>query len=279
MNHKHSKPINLGIGATKDLNLRVSVAALVRVLFENPNDGEVMLALERRATLLENAGRRFVDVKAQPFGGAIQFRDRMVLQELIGDFRFDSEESRSEQDFRIFIHPSDWAAVQQFCLDHFKDLDDLVLETDPKRELAEEFADALKINLKPNQYSLKPVGVVVEDNPAPTANIDARGYLTIRVYRIFEARIVDPTLSRAMLANSERYSDHELHKLALEDVRNGGKGRANAILTLPMKLISDVYLAVPTEARNAPISFQSNQLDETVAAVLEDVAVPKYRKL
>ena len=35
-----------GIGATNDLNLRVSVATLVRVLFENPRDGQLMLALE-----------------------------------------------------------------------------------------------------------------------------------------------------------------------------------------------------------------------------------------
>jgi hypothetical protein len=44
----------IGIGATNELSFRVSVATLVRVLFENPDDGELMLALEHKATLLEN---------------------------------------------------------------------------------------------------------------------------------------------------------------------------------------------------------------------------------
>ena len=37
-----------GIGATDELSLRLSVATLVRVLFENPKDRELMLALERK---------------------------------------------------------------------------------------------------------------------------------------------------------------------------------------------------------------------------------------
>ena len=41
------------IGATDELSLRVSVATLVRVLFEHPKNGDLMLALERKATLLE----------------------------------------------------------------------------------------------------------------------------------------------------------------------------------------------------------------------------------
>src|SRR5688500_121371 len=38
----------VGIGATDELSLRVSVAALVRVLFEHPDDGTLMLAIERK---------------------------------------------------------------------------------------------------------------------------------------------------------------------------------------------------------------------------------------
>jgi hypothetical protein len=44
----------IGVGATQDLSLRVSAATLVRVLFENPGDGNLMLALERKATILSN---------------------------------------------------------------------------------------------------------------------------------------------------------------------------------------------------------------------------------
>src|SRR5688500_610161 len=193
---------DIGVAATKELSLRVSVATLVRLLFENPRDGNLMLALERKATLLTGGNGRSIEVIAQPFGGAIRLLDPQALRDLIGDFHFDSEESRFEQDFRIFIRPSDWEAVQGFCINHFRDFDDSVLESDPTRELAEEFADALKISLKPD-HVYKPVGTVVEQNPAPTKNIHARGHLTSRVYRIFEARIQDSSLSQAMLKNSE----------------------------------------------------------------------------
>ena len=269
---------DIGIGATNDLSLRASVATLVRVLFKNPRDGELMLALERKATLLKHESVRSVRVIAQPFGGAIRLLDPKALRDLIGDFHFDSEESHSEQDFRLFIRPSDWEAVQGFCINHFRDLDEVVLESNPTRELTEEFADALQISLKPDQYTLKPLGIVVEDHPASTENIHARGYLTARVYRIFEARILDESLSYGMLTNSEIYSNQNLHERVLEDGRNGGKGRANAVLTLPLKVISDVYLAMPPEARNSPISFKDNHLDESVGAILEGVTVPKYRR-
>jgi hypothetical protein len=269
----------IGIGATKELSLRVSVATLVRVLFENPRDGDLMLALERKATLLEAESGDAVAVIAQPFGGAIRLLDLKALRDLLGDFHFDSRESRSEQDFRIFIRPSAWKAVQGFCINHFRDLNHSVLETDPKRELVEEFADALKMSLKPDQYTLQPVGIVVEDDPTPTENIHAKGHPTVRVYRIFQARILDSSVSRAILTNSESYSNQDLHELALENVRNGGKGRANAILTLPLKLIRDVYLAVPPEARNSSVSFEGNYLDESVGAILEGVTMPKYRRL
>jgi len=276
MKPKHE---DIDVGATEDLSLRLSVATLVRVLFEHPRDGELMLALERKATMHQAENGRVVEVKCQPFGGAIRILDPMKLRGLIGDFHFDSEHSRSEQDFRIFIRPSDWSKVREFCIEHLNGDDDPVLETDPRRELAEEFADALTINLKPEQYVSKPVAIVVEEDPAPTENIHARGYLTARVYRIFEARILDASLSHAMLTNSESYSNQNLHERVLEDARNGGKGRANAVLTLPLKVISDVYLAVSPEARNAPIAFEDNHLDESVAAVVEGLTVPKYRRL
>jgi len=268
-----------GVGATKELSLRVSVATLVRAVFTNPEDGDLMLALERKATLHAGENGLVIEVKSQPFGGAIRIRDLRTLQDLIGDFHFDSERSRSEQDFRIFIRPSNWEVVREFCVQHFSRLDDPILETDPGRELAEEFADTLKVSVKPNQYADKPIATVIEGDPAPTENIHAESYLTARVYRIFEARITDPTLSRAMMANSESYSNQDLRMLALEDALNGGKGRVNAILALSMKLLSAVYLTMSPETRNAPVIFEKNQLAGNVAAVLESVSVPKYQRL
>src|SRR5215212_149149 len=136
---------DIGIGATETLSLRVSVAVLVRVLFENPQSGESMLALERRVNLQGTENSRRVHVKSHPFGGAIHIHDLKPLLGAIGSFHFDSEQSRSEQDFRLFIRPSAWEAVREFCLQEFASADGLVLESDPRRELTEEFTEAMGI--------------------------------------------------------------------------------------------------------------------------------------
>lgn len=269
----------VGVGATDELSLRVSVAALLRVLFEHPREGKLMLALERQATLLDEDGQQFVDVKSQPFGGAIQFNDLGALQERIGKFHFDSEESRAEQDLRIFIHPEDWDEVRAFSLGQLSQPDESILEADPTRELAEEFADTLKMSLKQDQYSYQVAGTVLEDYPSPTANTRARGYPTARIYGIFEVRILDPALASVLVKNSESCSDQNLQQLAWEDFQNGGAGRANAVLTLPLKEINALYMSVPPDVRNKPVLFQNHQLDETVASILEGVSVPKYRRL
>jgi len=279
MNRKESEILNSGIGATRKLSLRVSVATLAKVIFEHPRDGELMLALERKATLHEAKTGGLVEVKSQPFGGAISIKKLSMMRDSIGNFHFDSERSRSEQDFRIFICPSDRELVREFCIQHFSRVDSPVLETDPGRELAEEFSDALGINLKPEQYFQKPITTFVEDDPAPTENIHAKGVLTARVYRVFEVRIVDSSLTHILMTNSESLSHQDLCRLALVDVRDGRKGRANAILALPLKRITDHYLSMSPEKRNVPVLFENNWLDETVPLVLEDITVPKYQRL
>ena len=269
---------NPGIGATEELSLRVSVATLVRVVFKHPLTGEIMLALERKATVLQAAHEHIVEVKSQPFGGAIRILDVDAIHDLIGDFHFDSERSRTEQDFRLFIRPSSWSVLREFCIQHLSRVDDPILETNPTRELIEEFDDALKVNLQPEQYSYKPVGTVVEDNPSPTENTNASGYPTVRVYRIFEANILESTLAQLMITNSERISHNDLCELALADFQNGGKGRVNAMLTLPFEHIIWAYEAISLTERNAPILFDEHYLDETVPALLDDVPVPKYQR-
>jgi hypothetical protein len=268
-----------GIGATDELSLRVSAATLARVLFKNPRSGDWMLALERKAALHKTENGGVIEIKSQPFGGAIRIHDPSRMRDLIGGFHFDSERSRSEQDFRIFIRPSDWPAVREFCAEHLRIGGDPLLETDPDRELTEEFADALMISLRPDQYIRKPVATLVENDPAPTENIRARGILTARVYRVFAATISDSTLAHAIMKNSENILPENLGALALEDAQKGGKGRANAMLALPLKRISDHYLALPPDQRNMPILFEQNYLEETVPAILEGITVPKYQRL
>lgn len=264
-----------GIGSTPDLSLRVSAAALARVIFKHPGSGEWMLALERLAELRENT----VQVKNKPFGGAVRIFDVQAVHDLIGDFHFDSERSRDEQDFRLFIQPSGWPALRQFCIDHLSRSHDPILETVPTRELAEELTDALTIDLQPEQFSCKPAATVVENEAAPAANIRARGAQTVRVYRIFEVTITSPALVDAMMKNSAGLTHEQMADLAREDARNGGKGRANAVFVLPLQAITDTFLSIPLEQRNFPIFYEGTCFDETVAAVLEGVSVPKYWRL
>jgi hypothetical protein len=266
---------NLGIGATPDLSLRVSIATLARVIFEHPGNSGSMLALERKATL---HGMN-VEVKSQPFGGAIRILDVNAIHNLIGGFRFDSEHSLAEQDFRLFIRPSAWSVLREFCIQHLSRVDDPILETDPSRELTEEFDDALKVNLKSEQYASKAVATVVEDEAKPTENIYAKGIPTARVYRIFETRITDSALAQLMMMKSKGLSNQALRELALMDFQNGGKGWANAVLALPLKQLADVYIAKSLEERNFPIMFQENCLDETISAIFEGVTTPKYQRL
>ena len=263
------------IGETSELSLRVSVATLARVLFRHPKNDEMMLALERKATF-RGAD---VEVKSQPFGGAIHIKNISKLHDLIGDFHFDSEHSYVEQDFRLFIRPSSWSAVRDFIIEYFSLTDNPFLETGPVRELTEEFDDALRINLRPEQYSSKPVATVVENDPSPTDNIHAEGVPTVRVYRIFEVIISDPDLIDTMLANSEMLSNNDLRDLAIKDAQIGGKGRANAILAMPMKQIHAAYSATPPAERDTSILFEQHRLDKTVRAVLDNITHPQYQRL
>ena len=275
----NSNDFRIGIGGTEELSLRVSVATLVRVLFKHPMNDEWMLALERKATLRDAESGSLIQLMCQPFGGAVRIKDLGDLQNQIGNFHFDSDRSKAEQDFRIFIRPSDWPAVRDFCIEQFSHADNLIFETDPTRELVEEFNDALKVDLQAEQYVLQLIETVVEDTAAPTANIHASGRHTVRVYRIFEALILDESLLRMILSNSEEVSDQTLGELAREDARMAGKGRANAALALSLRQLTDAYLARSPEERNKPFSFANHQLEETVGAVLDNLDVPKYRRL
>jgi len=258
-------------------SLRVSVATLARVIFRHPQDSSWMLALERKATLLKPEHQPEVMVKAQPFGGAIRLRDPAPLEKRIGDFRFDSQRSQEEVDFRILVQPSDWPAIRDFCISHLQQPADPVLETNPDRELVEEFYDTLGIRLRPGQYSSQPVSILIENQPERTENIYASGYPTARIYFVFEVRIRDDALTQAMIENSTRYSDLDLGQLALHNASEGRPGRANAILSLPLERLTEQYLALPPEKRGKPVKIDGHLLDGNVAAVLPDVPVPKYQ--
>ena len=259
---------------TEDSSLRVSVATLNRVILHA--DGEdIMLALERKATVSRDGNVR---VRAQPFGGGVRILDQAHLQTIIGQVQFDSERSEREADFRILISPSKWELVKQYSLGHLADADDMQLESLPHRELVEEFAETLGVDLQPHQYTFRPTGFVVENQPVPTDNANVQRRPTVRLYRTFEVEIVDIALCRTMLSANQLYSDEELAQLALEDSQDGGRGRANSILILPLNLVLESYLALPLDIRHQKIVIDNHKIDESVLAILSEVDVPEYER-
>jgi len=252
----------------------VSVAVLARVRLDNPAGGPPLLALEHRATRMAGSEPDRVDVHAQPFGGAIRVLDQAPLRAALGAFEFDSQRSREEDDFRLLVRPEAWPAVQAFCRAHFADADP-VLDSDPARELAEEFADALGIGLTVDQYEARPVGALVATQRVPSLSRRAAGMATARIYRLFEVNILDDALARAMAANSQSHTDDDLRRQALADSR----GRAHAVLALPLGALTQAYLALPPAARAAPLAFQQHRLDANVPVVLDGVPLPDFQPL
>src|SRR6266511_357288 len=100
MAYRQSKISKPGISKTSETILRVSVATYNRVVFPHPEDGTLMLALERQAKVMNDGS---VSVRAQPFGGGVHILNPTRLQEIIGNIQFDSERSKHERDFRILI--------------------------------------------------------------------------------------------------------------------------------------------------------------------------------
>lgn len=252
--------------------LRLSVATYNQVVFPHPENGVTMLALERKATVLKNGS---VSVLAQPFGGGVRIIDSGSLENILGKIEFDSERSERDQDFRILIQPFQWEAVKEYCLRHLDNPNDPEIESAPERELVEEFAETLGVELKRIQYMVEPMGFVIENNPVRTKNWYARDFPTMRVYRIFKVEIVDGILCQNLVETSQRVSDDTLCERAL----GNGTGRANTVLALPLDRVRKAFLAIPPEKRFNTIEEDLHTLDESVLVVLKDIEASQYLRL
>jgi hypothetical protein len=258
----------IGIGATEELSLRVSVASLIRVLIDKHNNGKKLLVLERTATLYEREKKSEVVVKAKPFGGGVRLLKPQELVRLIGHFNYDSERSRTEKDFRIFVHPESWDKIKKIFVNNPNEIENGILDTSPDRELAEEFEDCLQVRITPDQYSQRLSKIILEDIPEKTESVRAYGFPTVRIYYLYKVLLKDPEIIRIITANSKQYTDDDLLKLALEDARQGGKGRANASLVLEFDELKKFYRSIPKNKYITKIRFAEHQLDGNVYAIL-----------
>lgn len=275
MELKKDKP---GIGPTRKLSLRVSVAVLVNVSFKNPENGKTMLALERTATLVSNERKLVVEIKAKPFGGGVRLLDPQGLKNLIGEFHFDSERSREQSDFRIQVNPRHWETIIDICKSHLKDKRLNILDPSPAQEIAEEFEDSLHIKITPEIYRLKSKGMIVEENETETTNVNARGMPTRRIYYLFNALLKDKEIITMMLDNNKRFSDTALQTMAIDDARQGGKGRANAVLLVSVRELKEFYRSTLEIQRSNSMTFKGHLLSGNVPAILDDITVPRYQR-
>ena len=267
---------SIGIGRTDELTLRVSAASLARVVFDHPDESTRMLALEHKAYVSRTSPSAEVVVRAQPFGGAVRIMDPDEISAVSGGFNFDSERSRSEDDFRIFIHPSRLEALCRHVARAAGQASMVDLEIGPSRELGEEFGDSLDIQLQPEAYTVRPPRIVVQNQPTPTSNLRAPGAPTVRIYWIYEVDLQDPELIRLMLDNSQKNPGRVLSQMARDRYRLGTGDRANAVLVAPLAEIHRVYLATPVEKRSEPVPFHDTVLAGNVAAVVPDLSISKF---
>jgi hypothetical protein len=267
---------NIGIGPTKELNLRVSIASLVSVLVKDPESNKTMIALERAATLLREDGKNRVIVRAKPFGGGVILKDPDLLKQLIGNFNYDSERSREEKDFRIQVNPARWEDIKELCGAHLNGRSKVILDITPDRELREEFEDSLKIKITHDDYSLRQKGMVVENRPTNTDNINAPGTSTVRVYYLFEAGIINTDIIKMLIGSSRDHSDEDLRKTAYANFHKGGKGRANAVLVVDPDKLKEYYRSVPRNNPDGLLQYGDHLLDGNVQVLFEGTGFFTY---
>ena len=258
-----------GTEPSEGFNLRVSVGILVRVIFKNPENEKIMLALERTSTSIKSEGKSRVVVRTKPFGGGARILNPNELMNLIGDFHYDSGRSQEESDFRILVNPGNWEKILVVCREHLSGKRVGVIDFSPVRELTEEFQDSLHIQLRSQDYSLTPRGMRIEDELTPTENVNAPGFPTKRIYILYDAWLKSSGLMKMIMANSSKYSDANLEEMACEDAKKGGKGRANAMLSVSLNQLLDFYRSVQHDGKESPMLFMGHQFEWNVRALLE----------
>lgn len=268
-----------GVGATVPPTLRVSVGTLARVVFDAPDGGQAMLALERTATVHASPEGATVAVVAKPFGGGARLIDPGALRAAIGGFRFDGERSRLEEDFRVLVRREAWRPIVELCRHHLPAGRGAVLDASPDRELAEEFHDALGVALAPDDYRLTPLGMRVRDAALPADSARAAGRPTARIYFVFEARVRNPAVVEALIRSSGAVSDPDLERTALQRADAGGRGRANGAIVLGLDAVREAYLALPKQRRGTPLTVVGHRLAGNVPVVLDGVEVPGFRSV
>jgi hypothetical protein len=256
--------------AIDEFNLRVSVAPLARTILLDPESGQIMLILERKATVTDHARPHDVQVRAQPLGGASEILDPAALREHIGHLHYDSEESAEKRDFRILIRASEWEDLQRFVAHCFLHPGHSPFETEPHREVAEELENTLGLEITPSFFQTRAISPLVQNEPTSGCAPSSGQKQTVRLYHIHNVEITHAPLVRAILRQSREMTDEKLAEQARRDLQSGqlDSGRANAPLALPLEAMLEEIQQSPGELSRSILQIAGREMYENVLAVL-----------
>jgi hypothetical protein len=143
----------------------------------------------------------------------------------------------------------------------------------------EEFRDALKTDIKPEQYHMKWSKIVVEDDPTRTGSPRSTGSLTTRIYSIHEMQVLDADIIADLIESSTSRSNQDLREEAERDYQKGGLGRANAVLALDYENLVEVFNKLPKAPNHGITRVWGNDLESNVLALIDEVESNKYQDL
>jgi hypothetical protein len=227
--------------------------------------GDGTQVFECKATVEIKEGKERAVVQLQPIGGASLLKDPQKLLQNLGRFNFDSEESKRDQDFRIFV--ADWNKVAKFCHKHFLEPGNAVLECDPRREIEEELEETLGGKVSPDQYNLSWLGINTQEEALASARMGQNQAKTKRIFNLFEAKICDPALeSRILQAALDTDPQALIEKARAKALSGKGKGKASALIAVPKEALD---LALEQMGAGEKPKIRDCGLANTIGALFE----------
>jgi hypothetical protein len=225
-------PYAPGVGATEEYNLRVSAATLARVRLRMPDNKPTFWVFEAKVWAEVKDGKIVQQVaQLQPLGGACQLIEPETLWQLTKGFNFDSDKSRRESDFRLFVRAGQWDLIKEFLEKEFARPADGAVASDIKRELVEEIEEALRYQLRGEfGYLAWPMGTVVQGEAQKTLRSGMVGVETKRVFKIYDVEILDARLVDMLLTGARPLAKQMLDVACEKALASpDGKGRVTSL--------------------------------------------------
>ena len=93
---------------------------------------------------------------------------------------------------------------------------------------------------------------------------------------VVHSLVKNQEIIKLILENSRKYTNDDLSKMALEDFIQGGKGRANAVLSVYKDELENFYRSIPINKRGGLLHYKEYQLEGNISALFEGISSYKY---